>query len=416
MSVAACAACSAPATESLSMGDPLAYSVTYSVTPNPARGTIDVTMQVEQSRRLLRELRFRGGPRISNIHADGDIQTESGETLWRPTASGGALHWTVSIAHRRNGDGYDAWLGDSWGILRAEDIIPRAGTRTLRGAHSETQLQFHLPDEWTVITAYSRNNNIFKINKPQRRFDQPAGWIAMGHLGTRRESIAGVRVAVAGPVGHALRRMDILALLNWTLPELARLLPQLPSRLTIVSAGDPMWRGGLSAPLSLYLHAERPLISENATSTLLHEVMHTSLRITTSDGYDWIIEGLAEYYSLQLLRRSGTISQKRYSTAVDNQVDWSRSADNLCQQASTGAATALAVTVMAALDAEIRSQTEDAASLDDLLRKLQQHEQAVDLEIMTQIAAQLTNSKSDVLAIKNLPGCRNIAPGSQEIA
>ena len=415
MSVAACAACSAPATESLSMGDPLAYSVAYSVTPNPARGTIDVTMQVEQSRRLLRELRFRGGPRISNIHADGDIQTELGETVWHPAASGGALHWTVSIAHRRNGDGYDAWLGGAWGLLRAEDIIPRAATRTLRGAHSETTLQFHLPGEWTVITAYSGDNNEFEINKPQRRFDQPDGWIAMGHLGTRRESIAGVRVAVAGPVGHALRRMDTLALLNWTLPELARLLPQLPSRLTIVSAGDPMWRGGLSAPLSLYIHSERPLISENATSTLLHEVMHTSLRITTLDGYDWVIEGLAEYYSLQLLRRSGTISQKRYSSAIDDQIEWSRSANDLCQQASTGATTALAVAVMAALDAEIRRQTEDVASLDDLLRKLQQHEQAVDLKIMTQIAARLTNSKSDVLAIKNLPGCRNIAPGSQEI-
>ncbi len=411
LSVAAYAACSAPATESLSAGDPLAYSIVYSVTPNPALGTIDVTMQVDQGRDLLREVRFRGGPRISDIRASGDIRTDAGETRWRPPASGGTLRWTVAVVHRRNGGGHDAWLGDAWGLLRAEDIVPRAATRTLRGAHSETTLRFHLPDDWTVITAYSGANNEFQIKKRQRRFDQPDGWIAMGHLGVRRETIAGVRVAVAGPVGHALRRMDILALLSWTLPELSRLLPELPSRLTIVSAGDPMWRGGLSAPQSLYIHAERPLISENATSTLLHEVMHTTLRIKTKAGYDWIIEGLAEYYSLELLRRSGTISQKRYATALGDQIEWAKSANNLCQQSSTGAATALAVTVMAALDEEIRSKTNGAASLDDLLRELQQHEQPVDLLTMTRIATELINNKSDVLAIKDLPGCRTIRAG-----
>ena len=43
-------------------------------------------------------------------------------------------------------------------------------------------------------------------------------------------------------------------------------------RLLIVSAGDPMWRGGLSGPSSMFLHSDRPLISENRTSTLLHEL------------------------------------------------------------------------------------------------------------------------------------------------
>ena len=66
---------------------------------------------------------------------------------------------------------------------------------------------------------------------------------------------------------------------------------------------------------------------------------------------------------------------------------------------------------MAALDAEIRNQTDSATSLDDLLRELQQHEQPVDLLTMTRIATELTNNKSDVLAIKGLPGCRTIRAG-----
>src|SRR5690606_21947056 len=134
----------------------------------------------------------------------------------------------------------------------------------------------------------------------------PTGWIVLGHLGVRYDTISGIRTKVAGPVNQGVRRMDMLALLRWTLPELLRILPDFPHRLTIVSAGDPMWRGALSAPQSLYLHAERPLISENGTSTLLHEVVHVGLGVGAGHGADWVVEGLAEYYSLEMLRRSGT--------------------------------------------------------------------------------------------------------------
>jgi hypothetical protein len=236
----------------------------------------------------------------------------------------------------------------------------------------------------------------------------------MGRLGVRHETIAGIRVAVAAPVGHSVRRMDTLALLNWTLPELARLIPELPSRLTIVSAGDPMWRGGLSAPQSLYVHADRPLISENSTSTLLHEVLHSTLRLSSKAGYDWIVEGLAEYYSLELLRRSGSISQARFRIALENQMRWSKSAKKLCQRSSNGPATALAVVVLAALDTEIRSTTKGASSLDDLLRQLHRNRRPVDLTLLMNISKQLTNRTSDVLDIDNLPGCSNFMPGDRD--
>jgi hypothetical protein len=412
--VLVCAGCSAPATETLVAGDPLRYSVSYSIKPHPASGTVDVTMQVTQARDLLRQVRFAVDSRITNVRVDGGSKTGDKELTWRPGASGGSLSWTVAVANKRNGNGYDAWLGDDWGIFRAEDIIPRASTVTLRGAFSKTSLQFDLPNAWTVITAYAGDGAHIEIDKPQRRFDQPDGWIVIGKLGVRRETIAGIRVAVAGPIGQAVRRMDTLALLNWNLPELHRLLPTLPPRLTIVSAGSPMWRGGLSAPQSLYVHAERPLISENATSTLLHEVMHSVLRITTADGYDWIVEGLAEFYSLELLKRSGSISLTRHATALEEQSRWSKSARTLCQRASTGADTALAVTVMSALDAEIRKATDGEASLDDALPLLQRYVQPVDLLFLQQVVKQLTGKKSVVLDIKNLPGCRSISPGNQE--
>lgn len=406
--------CTAPATDSLVGSGSLAYKVIYSVVPNPSTETLDVSMRVAQPRSLLRELNFANGPQFSNIQGDGELQVGAERIVWRPPDAGGTLRWTVRVAHRRNGDGYDALLSQEWGLMRAEDIVPRAATRAVRGAYSETVLKFDLPQQWTVVTPYARKNGQFEIRKDRRRFVQPDGWIVMGQLGTRRETIAGIKVAVTGPVDQGMRRQDILALLNWTLPELQRLLPQLPERLTIFGAGDPMWRGALSAPQSLYVHAERPLISENGTSTILHEVMHSALRMSSKEGYDWIVEGLAEYYSLELLRRSGSISRSRYDTAMQDQKRWSLSAKKLCRRSSTGATTALAVVTFAAVDTEIRRATGGVASLDDVLGPLQQTEHSIDLKLLTEVAEDISGEKLDALDITGLSGCRSIATDSRE--
>ena len=390
----------------------MVYRIDYVVRPDPTNGTVAVTLRLSQGNALLREMTMRPDARSSAFEADGALDVTDREVRWQPPAAGGTMRWRVDVAHRRDDSSYDAWLGMNWGLFRAEDIIPRAATRTLKGASSETWLALSLPRGWSTVTQYFSENGKIRIDNPQRRFDQPSGWMVLGHLGVRREQIAGIRVAIAGPVNHSVRRLDTLALLNWTLPELARLLPKLPRRLTIVSAGDPMWRGGLSAPQSLFLHADRPLISENATSTLLHEVMHLSLALSAADGYDWIIEGLAEFYSLALLSRSGTISESRHALAKADLSNWATKATALCRQSSSGATTALAVSVLSALDDEIRSLSDGDASLDDVTRELAALDGRIDLAKLTEIAARLAGSKPDTLHIDNLPGCRNIASGN----
>lgn len=400
-------ACGTQVADSEESVDPLAYRLDLVVQPRPLDGSVDVTLRLGQTRSLLRELRWRNDSRISGVRGDGEVSRDSDETRWLPPADGGALSWTVAVPHRRNGDGYDAWLGSDFGLFRAEDIVPRASSRTLKGAYSETRLRFRLPAGWSVVTQY-RDDGTIRIDNPQRRLDLPSGWIVMGKLGVRREQVAGMRVAVAGPVDHSIRRLDTLALLNWTLPELARIVPELPPRLTIVSAGDPMWRGGLSAPQSLFLHSARPLISENATSTLLHEVMHMALRLDSEDGYDWIVEGLAEFYSLQLLSRSGTISASRHAAALQDLADWAREADSLCGTHSTGPRTALAVGVLTRLDTEIARETDGAASLDDLTRDLLTQGEYLDLAGLIASATRVIGHKPDALHSENLPGCRSI--------
>ena len=402
-----CAACGAPASETSSGKTPLNYSVHYTISPDPRNGLVAVEMVVQQTRGQLRELSFAvSDTGTSGFEADGDLVIGTDRVRWRPGRTGGSLRWQVRVKHQRGSAGYDAWLDNNWGIFRAEDIIPRARTRTLKGASSETTMSFELRGDWDAVSEYSTLNSRIEIRNPTRRFTQPRGWIAIGELGVRRETIAGTRIAVAAPQGQAVRRMDMLALLNWILPELTMVLPDSIPRLTIVSAGDPMWRGGLSAPGSIYIHADRPLISENATSTLVHEVIHVAMDLTAESGFDWIVEGLAEYYGLELLQRGGAITPQRYKRALEQQTQWAGDAATLCAEHSTGAVTALAVITFRALDKEIREATGAKSSLDDVLTELAAGRSHVSLQRLQDIVVEILQGPADALHLDNLPGCQ----------
>ena len=199
------------------------------------------------------------------------------------------------------------------------------------------------------------------------RFDRPTGWLVAGRLGIRRDTIAGRTVSVAAPVGQGFRRVDVLAFLRWTLPDLVAVFPGMPDRLLVVGAPEGMWRGGLSGPESLYLHVGRPLISENGTSTLLHELVHIATTAPKSAGDDWIMEGLAEYYSLETLRRSGGISEERFASALGSLAAWAQRDGGRLADPSTGAHTARAALTFHELAAEL----EDAgSSLDAVVGEL----------------------------------------------
>lgn len=113
-------------------------------------------------------------------------------------------------------------------------------------------------------------------------------------------------------------------------------------------------------PRSLYLHADRPILSENGTSTLIHELVHVVTRVRGEAGDDWIAEGLAEFYSIRLMRRSGLLTETR---ADKDAFDWMRNhgkaIKTLHAERSFGPRTARAVTLLRALDAEIRQRSNE---------------------------------------------------------
>ncbi len=381
------------------------YDVLYKVHIVPERHGAEVTMVLHQTHFYAREFVFDIDPdRQQSFAGEGSVAVDGEHVTWTPPERGGQLSWFVTLQSERGKGTYDGVVTDAWAVFRGDDLVPAATLRKLKGARSHSRLQFLLPKGWSSVTPYKQGDDgIYDVVHAERGFDRPTGWVALGKLGVLWGTVAATRLAVAGPVDTGLRHQDILAFLRWTVPTIRSIFPNFTPRLLVVGAGDPMWRGGLSGPASVYLHATRPLISENGTSTLLHELVHVAMGLRAERGSDWIVEALAELYSLEILLRSGTISKRHYDDALEQLAAWGKPVDNLFARTSTGATTARGVIVLKSLDEEIRSGSNGAHTLDDLARGLADSGTVSFVQFRTR-AERLAGRPLKSLSSANVPG------------
>ena len=377
------------------------YGVDYLVRFLPDKGQADVSIRLTPGTGEVRRLRLRmPEDRYSNVRGDGEVTRKGDMVTWVPPRGEPArLRFLHTVDHKRRGGGYDARMTADWALLRGDDLVPPATVVATKGADSRARLRFQLPKGWgNVDTPFkrSRDGKSFVIANPERSFDRPTGWIIAGDVGTRREQFENIEISVAGPKGDEVRRNDMLAFFNVLVPQFEELYGKLPIKVLIVSAGDPMWRGGLSGPRSLFLHADRPLISENGTSTLVHELSHVFTRLRGADGDDWITEAVAEYYSIELMRRAGLLSQARADKAQEWMARHGRQVKSLTSDRSQGPRTARGVQLLRELDAEIRKATKNKRSLDDLVRAVLPLRE-VSREDLREQAAKLIGRPSKVL-------------------
>ena len=348
------------------------YTVEYTVELQPDEGAATVTILIDDAR-LLRKLDFKLNSALhSDIQANGQLEVTDDHALWIPPEKDAQLSLRAKISHQREDGEFDARVTEDWAIFRGDDLVPPARVTSEKGAKSRSTLTFKLPADWlSVNTGWDEvDDGVFRIDNPERRFDRPTGWMIAGKLGTRRDLLGNTHIAVSAPQGTSLHRMDILSFLNFVWPELNKAFGQTPPRLLIVGAGDPMWRGGLSASNSLFLHSDRPLVSENGTSPLIHELVHMVTSIQGAENHDWIAEGLAEFYAIELLYRAGGMTESRRDKVFEDLSDWSEDVKTLLKQHSTGATTARATVFFNRLDQEIRTRSGNRYTIDDLARQL----------------------------------------------
>jgi hypothetical protein len=268
------------------------------------------------------------GSHYSDFKADGQWQLTEGKQargVWRPAAEKASLTYRVKISHGRKSGSFDTRMTPTWALMRGDDLVPPARLDQQDGTELVSRLEFELPNGWQSIeTAWPRiGKNKFRIDNVSRLFDRPTGWMLAGHLGSRRTRLGETEVTVASPRGQGMRRMDVLTLLTFVWPQVQAVFPRHPTKLLIVGANDPMWRGSLSAHESIYLNSRLPLVSESGTSPLVRELAQVFGRINDQQRSDWISEGFAEYYAIELVRRAGGMSDERYEGLHKN---WSRTA------------------------------------------------------------------------------------------
>lgn len=352
------------------------FRVLYTAWIKAGNPVATVRIRLTSHPEWVRWMRFRVDPtRYRDFKASGRLSSEGDQITWTPPPKDAWFQYRVNLESQRDVGRYDGRVTERFALFRADDLVPPVHIDVHDGTQSQAKLKLELPEGWSAATPYARYaSGRLAIDNPSRLFDRPTGWILVGKLGVRREKIGATRVAIAAPIGQGVRRLDMLAFFRFTLPTLQKVFPDFPGRLLVASAGDPMWRGALSGPGSIFVHADRPLISENGTSTFIHELVHVAMRARSAEGADWIVEGLAEYYSLEVLRRSGAISERRHAKALARLAEWAKQAGPLEGTRSQGAVTARAVGVMRAVDEEIRRVRGNQASLDDVVRLLPRDE------------------------------------------
>lgn len=378
------------------------YQLHYSVDLLPQQNGANVQISIDNGE-LLQKIRFDNSSGIySAIRANGKLIIKDKEVFWELPPKDGKLNYFVKLNNERSPGKFDSRITKDWALFRGDDLIPPMQTVEVPNAYAIAELQFNLPESWkSVETGWPRKkNNVFKIDNPERLFDRPTGWIIAGKIGTRRATINKTGISISAPTGEGMRRMDALTYFNFVWPELDKAFRKSPQKLLVVGAGDPMWRGGLSAANSLFLHSDRPLVSENGTSPLLHELTHMVTRIrgvvTETANDDWIAEGIAEFYSFELLYRAKGMTKSRRTNIIDGLAKWGENVEHLRKSKSTGAITARAVVLLDGLDQEIRKRSKNKYNIDYVTRELMK-QRKVSLDDLVAASEKLVGGKLEVL-------------------
>jgi len=342
-----------------------------------------VTLRIADGRPV-RLVRFEFDPeRFHDFQATGELEiSDANEVRWEPAAEDASLSYRVRITRERDnknqGLSYDALMTDTWALFRGDRVTPRMRVTTVEGAVSDTVVRFDIPEAWRVYTGMlldeaDATTNTYRIDDPDRAFDRPVGWIMAGRFGSRSDYVGTTGASyfsVVAPLNSQADRMGWLTLVSLVYPQIEQAFVKVPPKILMVSGDDPLWRGGLSGPNSFYFHSSRRAVSENGTSPLLHELAHVITRISGNRNDDWIAEGIAEYYGIELLYRAGGITAAKRAEILGDLAEWGSEAPRLREPQSTGPVTARAVLVFDALDKEIATLTRQQANLDAVTRLL----------------------------------------------
>ena len=295
--------------------------------------------------------------RFSRFKGSGRVAVEDGGAV-EPSGPYGHLEYKVRIDHRRGDKGhFDSYAGNDWVLFRARDLFPpvRLAYATRKDGvrpRSRARLLFHLPSGWKSAAAHPSAGADAYLLTTGRVLSRPSGWVALGNLQSSHQEIDDVMVRIARVPGSKLPADDVFAMLSDALPRMRKLFHRMPPEILIVSSGDPMWRGGLSAYHSLFLHGDGAAHPDKTRRSF----RDVPSRLRSASAGRWVIEGLAGTL-LELQRRSGRSARVRQGPQLFRKYGLWASLDHREDNAATNNSAPL---VMPALDQRIQRVTPPA--------------------------------------------------------
>lgn len=349
---------------------------------------------------------------LTNIAGTGRIEANDAGWLWTPEKPYAHISYKVAVNRFRGQQArYDSYAHPQWIITRGRVLFPLAlveyRSTTKPEPARQAILHFQVPSGWQATTPYPRawTEHTFHVVSTAR-FPLPRGWIALGRLNRDEREVAGIYFEFARAPGTALDAESLLAFLDATFPLLRRLLPNQRgpwlNRILIVSAPDPMWHGGISGLRSVFLHGDRPLRDVDRTSPILHELFHVLQPFRPAPDADWLVEGLAEFYSLELQRRAGILDHKAYNQALRSFRRYGLWGVDLRQQRDNAATNNSAPLVLYALDQELLRMTGGDRGLDHLIARLAQESRPVNSARVVTLARKVAAKRMDAFFQKHV--------------
>lgn len=106
---------------------------------------------------------------------------------------------------------------------------------------------------------------------------------------------------------------------------------------------------------------------------------------------------------------SGTLSQRRMELALEDLAEWGADVDTLFVRHSTGARTARATTLLAALDRRIGEATRGRRDLDDVVARMIEDDRPWDYAALCAATRAVAGQAVDVLSPDKVPGAPEVA-------
>jgi len=332
--------------------------------------------------------------RITDVTGSGRLVRDGRTVRWTPGGPYARLRYRVAISRvRPPGARFESFATPEWIATRAMHLFPEINVTfrsAARGRLGRGRLVFRLPEGWRSATALAPlDDDAWRVEERAARFPRPRGWMLLGRFAAERRTVAGTELTIATAPGSGLDVPRAVKLYEQVMPRMAALLGPPPARLLVVSAPDPMWRGGLSGEDSFFVNGGIPLRSSDKTSTYLHELFHVWQPFRPGPDGRWISEGLAEYYSLALQRDVGRLSPERFTRGIGLLARYGEWGVDLAHTRAPAALNNSAPFVLFRLDEEIRRATRGRRSLDDVVRALAAARGTVSTAAFTRTASRI---------------------------